>query len=438
MVPMASIERREHDWRVVWRQDGRKQHELFPSLEGAEAFEELVEAHGNRWPYRWIRGKGFIDAPSSAPTFGDFAVQALAGRASANERTRSDYLRDLTNHVFPTFGTTPVDRISRLDVGRWQIALLEPEDPDVKPPSAKTLKNVHNLASSIMEDAVREQLAPANPFRGTLRAIPTVKQEEMVFLTRGEFDQILSHVSDQYRPLALTLAHTGMRWSEATALQVHDVDPMTRRIRVVRAWKRTSSNDFYLGEPKSRRSRRTIVVSQALIDALLPLLVGKSPGEFVFTTRFGHPVRHNNFRNRVWIRAVAAARRCDTHKAAEDPCGCPGTLVKQPRLHDVRHSHASWLIDDRVTLVAIQRRLGHESITTTIDRYGHLMPDVDDEIGAALESWTRSALWRGTPSSDAPRNTPRRPAPLPRPGKVIGASSNANVVVVPAMPKNSV
>jgi integrase len=292
---MASVEQRANDWRVVWRQDGRKQFELFPTFAGAEKFQRLVEAHGNRWPYGWVKQVGFDQAPTTAPSFRDWATRAIRARATANDRTRHDYLRDLERHLFPTFGDTPVDRITRLDVGEWQITLAGVVSP-------KTLKNIHNLASSVIADAVREQLAPANPFRGTLRAIPTVKQEEMVFLTRGEFDQILANVSDQYRPLALTLGHTGMRWSEATALQVHDVDPMTRRIRVVRAWKRTSSSDFYLGEPKSRRSRRTIIVSQAVIDALLPLIVGKRPAEFVFTTRYGRPVRHNNFRNRCGCR----------------------------------------------------------------------------------------------------------------------------------------
>lgn len=382
---MASIEQRPNDWRVVWRQDGRKQFEVFPSRAGAEEFAGHVAASRNRWPFGWVRGQGFTTAPTNAPTFREFATRAIEARATANERTRADYLRDLTKHVFPTFGETPIDRINRLDVGRWQIALMEQDIP----PSSKTLKNVHNLASSVMEDAVREQLAPANPFRGTLRALPSVKQEEMTFLSQGEFDQILANIPELHRPLTLTLAGTGMRWSEATALQVHDVDPMTRRIRIVRAWKRTSSNTFYLGDPKSRRSRRTIVVSQSLIDALLPLLAGKNPAEFVFQTRYGHPVRHNNYRSRAWVRAVLAARQCDTHRDPDGgPCGCVGTLMKQPRIHDLRHSHASWLIGDKVSLVAVQRRLGHESITTTIDRYGHLLPAVDDEISAALEAWS--------------------------------------------------
>ncbi|MFE3139335.1 tyrosine-type recombinase/integrase [Streptomyces scopuliridis] len=60
-------------------------------------------------------------------------------------------------------------------------------------------------------------------------------------------------------------------------------------------------------------------------------------------------------------------------------------LIKRPRIHDLRHSHASWLIAAKVPLPAIQGRLGHESITTTVDRYGHLLDALDDEVMAAIE-----------------------------------------------------
>ena len=67
------------------------------------------------------------------------------------------------------------------------------------------------------------------------------------------------------------------------------------------------------------------------------------------------------------------------------PCDCPGLLTKTPRIHDCRHTHVAWLIDDGVPALAISRRLGHESIKTTFDRYGHLMPDQDDQINASVD-----------------------------------------------------
>lgn len=373
---MASVEQVTTGWRVVWRQAGVKQYERFAGHAQAAKFRLLVEAHGNRWPDGWIKGHGFTGT-SDTPTFTDWAKRAIAARSRANDRTRHDYTRDVTLHLEPTFGDTPIGDITREQVGQWLIELAGKRSP-------KLVKNVHNLASSILTDAMHDGLVTSNPFRGAVAALPSVKHEEMVFLSRGEFDQLLAHVSEAYRSLVLTLAMTGLRWSEATALRICDVDVLAKRITVVRAWKRTPESYFVLGEPKSRQSRRTISIPDSLAAALVPL-VTRSGDELLFLTAWDRPVRHANFRQRVWLPAIRAAQRCDTHQQAEKPCGCPGTLTKTPRIHDLRHSHISWLVAAGWNLVKVQRRAGHESITTTIGTYSHLAPDDADEITAALD-----------------------------------------------------
>lgn len=373
---VASVEKVSTGFRVVWREAGVKQYERFPTATAAESFRAKVEANNGRWPFGWVKGYGFNDKPSTAPTFTVWARRCITARSTASARTRHDYLRDFERHLEPVFGQTPVDQITKEQVGQWLIGLTV---------SPKTAKNIHGLASSIMAEAVDERLAPGNPFHKGLRALPNVKQEDMVFLARTEFDTLLAHVPELYRPLVATLGLTGLRWSEATALQAQDIDVMTRRLTVVRAWKRTPDSYFVIGEPKSRRSRRTITIPQSLVDVLLPLIAGKGDGEWLFTARTGTVVRHANFRQRVWLPAVKAMQRCDTHQDTAGPCRCPGTVSKTPRIHDLRHSHVSWLIAAGVNLAAIQRRLGHESITTTVDRYGHLSPETDDAISAALD-----------------------------------------------------
>jgi integrase len=262
------------------------------------------------------------------------------------------------------FGDLPLDRVSREMVGQWLIEMSRHR-------SAKTVKNVHNLASSIMADAIQAGLISANPFRGAVGSLPKVKHEEMGFLTRAEFEVLSKCFTDDYRPLVRTLAFTGLRWSEATALRVRDVEVDARRLSVVRAWKRTPESYFVIGEPKSVRSRRRITIPKGLAADLGPLAAGRGEEELLFTSPHGRPVRHANFRQRVWLPALEAMQQR----------GVP----KRPRIHDLRHSHASWLIAAGVPLPAIQRRLGHESITTTIDRYGHLAPELDDAISAALD-----------------------------------------------------
>jgi integrase len=113
-----------------------------------------------------------------------------------------------------------------------------------------------------------------------------------------------------------------------------------------------------IGPPKTKRSIRTIDV-RATTLAKLDLI-----GEWVFTNSGrGHygdddPVRGPNFYTNVWVPAVARAKEAG--------------LTKKPRVHDLRHTNASWLIQAGVPLTTVQRHMGHESIQTTSDRYGHL------------------------------------------------------------------
>ena len=109
------------------------------------------------------------------------------------------------------------------------------------------------------------------------------------------------------------------------------------------------------------------------LAAVKPLL-GK-PSDLVFKTRSGGPVRHANFYTNVWSPACEAA--------GLDPA---------PRIHDLRHSHASWLISAGIQLEAVQDQLGHESILTTRGVYGHLQPALGVAVGVAASEALEAAL----------------------------------------------
>jgi integrase len=179
-----------------------------------------------------------------------------------------------------------------------------------------------------------------------------------------------------------------MRWSEATALRPGDWDLDAGVVRVSRAWKDSKAKGRYLGAPKTRKSKRTIAIPPGLVDVVRPLVEAR--GEFVFTNRHGNPIIQQTFYKEVWDPARNLANgkpafattrggKWDSsrggHTWTAKPAGPGEQLHKQPRIHDLRHTHASWLINAGVPLPVIQQRLGHESITTTVDRYGHLSPD---------------------------------------------------------------
>ncbi len=375
---MASLETRANkgrtSYRIVWREDGEKQGETFPDRKSADKFRQLVEGSGNRWPNGWVPRRGFAEvAPSGLPAFADWAARTIAARARANDRTRDDYTRDIRLHLNPTFGDMRLDEITREDVGQWLIGLTRTASARTgKPVTAKTVKNVHGLASSILADAVDAGLLGRNVFKGAAGRLPVVKTEEMVFLSRQDVNTLTAATREHYRPMVLFLVLTGLRWSEATALTVSDVQLMGRQVvTVTKAWKRQPGGYMELGEPKSRRSRRTVSLPAEAVEALIPLVSGRAGAERLFTSATGMTVHHGNFRHRAWLPALKAATA--------------NGLEKRPRIHDLRHTHASWLIAEGVNLVAVQRRLGHESIQTTIDRYGHLADEADDHINAALD-----------------------------------------------------
>jgi len=189
--------------------------------------------------------------------------------------------------------------------------------------------------------------------------MPRDAPAEMVYLTHEEFALLYSCVSEHWHPLVEFLVASGARFGEATALKPGDINLTEGTVDIRRAWRYVVGEGFQLGPPKTKRSIRTIDVAA---DTLAKLDL---TGEWVFTnsgrsTNGGpdDPVRGPNFYTNVWVPALARAREAG--------------LTKKPRVHDLRHTNASWLIQAGIHLTVVQRHLGHESIQTTSDRYGHL------------------------------------------------------------------
>jgi integrase len=417
---MASIEHRVRgsveSWRVVWRQeiDGqrRKQQRSFtaatPDMRATAAAEAVqfrlkVEAYGNEWP------PGFAPPeiqPPAALTFGQWAEKAIDRRTRASARTKNDYRRDVRTHM-AELADVPLEQIDGGHVAAWldgrRSAVGADEEPLLSP---KTIRNLHGFASSLFVDALAQHppLVSHNPFARGLGDTGSVHTEDMVFLTPGEFASVLRWVRVEYRDLIRLLFGTGLRFSEATALQVRDVELLGKRksLTVTKAWKRTDGAGWFVGEPKTKRSRRTISLSDELVEMLIPLVATRRGDELLFPGAGGGRLPATEVYKRGWAPAVARANVCDAcyepqrtrraRKAVERPripapCDHLGVLGKTPRIHDLRHSHVAALISDSesVRLEAISRRLGHSSITITFDRYGHLDPALDDAINAAVD-----------------------------------------------------
>jgi len=161
-------------------------------------------------------------------------------------------------------------------------------------------------------------------------------------------------VGEHYRPLVRFLYGTGCRWGEAVALTVGDVRLPNVHFR--RALKWSPDGRRYTASTKTKKSNRVIALPGQLHRELGALCDGRARSDLVFTAPRCGEFLHRTFWSRVWLPAVA-------------------DLEPRPRIHDLRHSHASQLLAAGVPIHIVQARLGHSSIQVTVNTYGHLLPD---------------------------------------------------------------
>lgn len=372
---MASIRPRKTQdgvtWQVRFRAGTKELGESFLNENDALDFKNLVEDFGPATALRILEAKQKADTGThTVNSWLDTYLDPDSGQATGiTESTRNGYRNIAKNAIRPYLGQYPLTALERPIIGAW-VAWLE-KMPSTRTPgktiSAKTIANYQGFLSTVLQAAVDAELIPKNPAKGV--ELSDGERREPVFLTYEQFTAILNHMPDQYRTLARFLVGTGLRWSEATALTWADINanatPPT--VRVNKAWKRTSGG-WKIGTPKSKKSRRTVSLGGDLVHNLGAR--GK-PTDLVFTSATGNRIYNSNFRERAWLPAV--------NKAYDD-----GILSEKPTVHDLRHTHASWLIERGVPLPFIQARLGHESITTTVDVYGHLQPDAHLQMAQVM------------------------------------------------------
>jgi integrase len=356
---------------VQFRQAGRQTTETFLRRRDAEKFRDFVNALGPEEARARLAGKAA--AVGEMSTVAEWLERHITDLTGVTDRTRADYRAHAARHIAPMLGPLDVDEVTTSNISAWANQLE-------RKVSAKTVANLRGLLSAAFGYAIEQGLRQDNPMR-RLRRTRSGEHEraEMVCLTPQEFGSLRALLPERWRPFATVLAGTGLRFGEAIALTVRDVDllAITPALKVTKALQRVPGG-FEVGPPKTRKSRRTVSLSDDLVDVLAPL-VTRPRDELLFVGPTGARVHHPNFYNRAWRPAVATFAGDAT---------VDGKVIRgdgrRPRIHDLRHSHASWLIAAGVPLPAIRDRLGHESINTTVDVYGHLLPDQHRVTAAAL------------------------------------------------------
>jgi integrase len=277
-------------------------------------------------------------------------------------KTRAGYDSLLRSHVLPEFGQVPLGRIEPLQVRQWIAALQE------RGLSASRIRQAYQVLSAALKAAVESGYLPRTPCVGV--ALPRPPHREMHFLSAAEVTTLATAVPDPYGTLVHLLAYGGVRWGEAAALRRGRCELLRSRIQIAESLAEVGGR-LHFGPTKTYQ-RRTIVVPGFVSDMLVEHLardVDPDPQALVFTGSSGGPLRHSNFRRRIWLPALEAAR-----------------LAEKVRIHDLRHTCAALLIAAGAHPKAIQAHLGHSSIVVTMDRYGHLFPDDMDRLAQQLDA----------------------------------------------------
>ena len=342
--------------------------EVFDTKTAAQAFARQVAAVGGPTAIALLN-KRDPAADEYVPTVAEWLEKHVKQLTGVTERTRKDYVSMANRTWLPAFGPLGLDDITR------DLVADEVNRMDKSGLSAKSIANTHGFLVSMLNSAVQAGHITSNPaHRMRLPRSREEERDEPRFLTFPEYEALLEATTEHYRPLVALLFGSGLRWSEATALTVGDViGGKMPAVRVTKAWKATPGKSLEIGPPKSPKSRRTALLSPKALDMLD---LDRPKSALLLVAVRGGTVHHGLFRDRVWLPAARDAGLASPYKK--------GTRYDGPRIHDARHSHASWLISNGATLEMVQDQLGHESILTTRKIYGHLLPETQNRLAAAL------------------------------------------------------
>lgn len=340
-------------YRVRFRHGGKQTSETFPNRKRAEQFVKWLDALG---PQGALDRLYEAEQDATVPTLDQVAEDHIAHLTGIEHGTRLTYGRLWARTWSPRFGTLPANRLTADDVRRAVNALGEEY-------SRKSLENQRGLLAGVLGRAVELGYLAKNPAKGIrLPRGGEVDRTEMRVLTPDEYEDVLARIPVHYQPFVDFLAGTGCRWGEVVALTVGDVNLPAVRIR--RALKWSPDNNRVVGPPKTAKGNRTVILPVPIIPDVRAACAGKAKGDLVFTAPRGGPILHRTFWSRVWLPAVSH-------------------LEPRPRIHDLRHSYASNQLAQGTPIHIVQSALGHEDIRTTVNTYGHLLPDAQAQAARA-------------------------------------------------------
>lgn len=311
---------------------------------------------------------------AQSPTLAQYLHDTLAGRVALRPRTRRSYARTVDLHITPYLGTTRVALLTPDAVDRW-LAVLRQDGV-----GTRTIQYARSVLRALLRPALKQGLLTQNP--AALSDAPKHRRKGIAPLTPAQATALLAALEGSWLdPLVRVALGTGVRPGELLALQWADVDLIAALLTVRQTLQRVyvkgqrHKTRLELAPTKTDASRRTISLPAFALSALreqrdVATMLGSA---WVFPAASGGPLEPRNV-SRAWYKVRVAA-------------GLP-TL----RLHDLRHSYATFALLLGVPARTVADALGHAETRTTLDTYGHVLPQqreaVASQMGAFLEALT--------------------------------------------------
>ena len=345
-------------YRVRYRDPDRRSREKAGFKRKAEAEEYLAGV-----TVAAARGE-YVDPTAARSTVGDLGPVWLANQAHLKPSSLRPLEITWRVHVEPQWGARRIGEIRHSQVQTWLTALAA---GDGRPRSATTVRRAHGVLAGILDVAVRDRRLTTNPARG-VKLPRRSSSKKRAYLTVDQVELLAQHAGKRGTLVAF-LAYTGLRWGEATALRLDDVDSLRRRVHVRENAVKVGSS-IVVGTPKTHEAR-SVPFPAFLSAPIARELEGKRRDQLVFGDGDIH------------VRAAYGRR--PWFEAAVQACQAVDATFPRVTLHDLRHTAASLAISAGANVKAVQRMLGHASAAMTLDVYADLFDDDLDAVADRLD-----------------------------------------------------
>lgn len=310
----------------------------------------------------WLEAFKLSNEGNLDMTFGDFVSiykKNIQSRIRASTFKTKEHILDVK--IIPYFKDKRMCDIKPSDVIKWQNEMINSIGKNGKPYTETYLKTIHNQLSAVFNYAVKYYNLKQNP-AAIAGSIGSKEADEMQFWTKEEYLRFSDAMMD--KPVAYyafeMLYWCGIRIGELFALTRADFDLKNKTLRINKSYQRIDRKDV-ITKPKTPKSNRIVKMPEFLCEEM---------------SDYFSSIYELKSNTRIFMISKSFLEK-------EMKRGCKETGVKKIRIHDLRHSHISLLIDEGFSAVAIADRVGHRSLDITF-RYAHLFPTRQDEMAERL------------------------------------------------------